>query len=210
MKKLLNISVIATLAVLPLVANAAVGDIVSGDPATATSASQTAEAVTASTAPKYALAKEGANDGNLATAGYVKGAYNATMKAINKVSETVNATTPAGVVATIKDATASKTGVSLTVEGTPTGEVTSTLSSTSIDASVAVPTTATVPTLTQWDVDTSTSTATVTLNTASVAVSGTVSGTVTSTFAGTGIDSGTASGDITNIVVTVDSYNNGI
>lgn len=81
MKKILNISVIAALAILPMAANAAVGDVVSStepahaDPATAASA-----------APGYALATVGANDGNLATAGYVKGAYNATMKAINKVA----------------------------------------------------------------------------------------------------------------------------
>ena len=87
MKKLLNISVIAALAVLPLAANAAVGEVVSvADPA-----HSTASGITAETAPKYALAVEAATDAtNVATASYVKGAYNAAMKAINKVSETAS------------------------------------------------------------------------------------------------------------------------
>ena len=80
MKKLLNISVIAALAILPMAANAtdyAVTDPTHADPATA-----------AQTDPGWALAQSGQNDGNLATAGYVKGAYNQTMKAINKLEST--------------------------------------------------------------------------------------------------------------------------
>jgi hypothetical protein len=90
MKKLLNISVIAALAILPAAANAATGEIVSvTGPATAASKSQADNAVTATAAPKYALAVEAATDAtNVATASYVKGAYNEAMKAINKVSET--------------------------------------------------------------------------------------------------------------------------
>ena len=94
MKKLLNISVIAALAVLPVAANAAVGEVVSvADPA-----HSTASGITAETAPKYALAVEAATDAtNVATASYVKGAYNAAIKAINKVSETAtNALTADG------------------------------------------------------------------------------------------------------------------
>ena len=85
MKKLINISVIATLAVLPMVASANTGDIVAGEPVAASAAvpAQSANSVTTSANPKYALAVEGAKDGNLATVGYVKGAYNASMKAIN-------------------------------------------------------------------------------------------------------------------------------
>ena len=88
MRKFLNISVIAAVAILPMAANAATGDIVSvSDPATYTGNAN----VTASTAPKYALAVEAATDTtNVATASYVKGAYNAAMKAINKVSETAS------------------------------------------------------------------------------------------------------------------------
>ncbi|MCQ2568131.1 MAG: hypothetical protein MJ163_00840, partial [Alphaproteobacteria bacterium] len=86
MKKLLNISVIAALAVLPFAANAAVTDAVPGPTVTGDAATT----ATATTAPKYGLAGAGANDGNVATAGYVKGAYNAAIKAINKVSETAD------------------------------------------------------------------------------------------------------------------------
>ena len=91
MKKILNISVIAALAILPMAANAAP---VNGEPTTLGDnppGGQTAQNVTASAAPKYQLAEaNNAVDGVVATAGYVKGAYNAAIKAINKVSETAN------------------------------------------------------------------------------------------------------------------------
>ena len=107
MKKVLNISVIAALAILPMAANAAVGDIVDTEPTNianvpeAQKAVQTEQNVTAGDGPKYALALEGANDGNVATAGYVKGAYNAAIRAINKVSETASGALTAGGAATL-------------------------------------------------------------------------------------------------------------
>ncbi|MBO4480856.1 MAG: hypothetical protein J5742_04560 [Alphaproteobacteria bacterium] len=80
MKKLLNISVIAALAILPLAANA---DPVAGDPV------HDDNGAVASAAPKYQLAEANSTvDGVVATAGYVKGAYNAAIKAINKVATT--------------------------------------------------------------------------------------------------------------------------
>lgn len=80
MKKFLNISVIAALAILPLAANAA--DIDKDPGAT------TADAPVATNAPKYALAvAKPTDETNVATASYVKGAYNAAIKAINKVSD---------------------------------------------------------------------------------------------------------------------------
>ena len=89
MKKILNISVIAALAILPMAANAAP---VSGDPTTLGDnppGGQSAQNVTASTAPKYQLAEaNSAVDGVVATAGYVKGAYNAAIKAVNKLADT--------------------------------------------------------------------------------------------------------------------------
>ena len=356
MKKLLNISVIAALAVLPMAANAAVTDAVPGPTVTGADAT----AATATTAPKYGLAQAGTNDGNVATAGYVKGAYNAAIKAINKVATTadsavksvvegstngtvsvdgtdvavhglgsaaytessayataaqgtkaetagqnvkvngtalsedsngdVNVTiaegatngtvavngadvavhglgsaaytdssaydaagaasgvqsaiegklddgatgydidaktlkvqgqdvltnaaltdyaTKTGVAATVNAATGSVTGVNLTVAGTPTGTVSSSLSNTSISANVDVPTSGTVATLTTWGDDTSASTTSVALTTTSTAISGTVSGDVTSSFTGTGITSGTATGDITGIDVSVSGYQTG-
>ncbi len=86
MKKILNISVIAALAILPMAANAAVTDAVPGPTVT----EDTATAATATTDPKYGLVQGHETDANLATAGYVKGAYNAAIKAINKVSETAD------------------------------------------------------------------------------------------------------------------------
>ena len=122
MKKILNISVIAALAILPMAANADVGDIVAGAPTNITkvpaaqAAVQTAANVTASDDPKYALALEGANDGNVATAGYVKGAYNAAIRAINKVSETASGALTADGEATLtnKRIDANGTGNSIT------------------------------------------------------------------------------------------------
>lgn len=281
MKKLLSISVIAALAVLPMAANAATGEIVAGNPTNITNvpqeqaAVQTEQNVTAADGPKYALALEGANDGNVATAGYVKGAYNAAIKAINKVSETASnaltadgtatlthktidgddntiqdlgtgvfkdgtlatsttiktdntaddaklvtekavATvidglantyaTQGGVVATIKDATASVENVSLTVRGTPTGTVSSTLQDATFSGSVEIPTAAKVATLTTWGNDSSTDTADVTLTKTATNISGGVSGTISSSFSGTGITDGTATGDISNIDVEVAAY----
>jgi hypothetical protein len=80
MKKLLNISVIAALAILPMAANA---DPVAGDPG-----ATTANAAVATNPPKYGLAEADDTDANLATAGYVKGAYNAAIKAVNKLETT--------------------------------------------------------------------------------------------------------------------------
>ena len=79
MKKLLNISVIAALAILPMAANADINK----DPG-----ATNADAPVAANAPKYSLATADTTDANLATAGYVKGAYNATIKAINRVATT--------------------------------------------------------------------------------------------------------------------------
>ena|GEM_PF-2709544 len=122
MKKFLNISVIAALAILPMAANAAVGEIVPGAPTNITkvpveqAAVQTADNVTAGDGPKYALALEGQNDGNVATAGYVKGAYNAAIRAINKVSETASGALTADGKATLTNKTidANGTGNSIT------------------------------------------------------------------------------------------------
>lgn len=81
MKKILNVSVIAVLAILPMAANAAVTDADPGQ--------TNADAPVATNPPKYSLAAaHTTDDTHMATAGYVKGAYNAAIKAINKVSST--------------------------------------------------------------------------------------------------------------------------
>ncbi len=110
MKKLLNISVIAALAILPLAANAA--DIDKDPGAT------TANAPVAQNAPKYALAEANANvDGVVATAGYVKGAYNAAIKAVNKVADmATNATNSANISYDGTTSTLSATNVQAAVD----------------------------------------------------------------------------------------------
>ena len=102
MKKLLNISVIAALAILPVAANA---DITTTDPG-----ATNANAPVAANAPKYSLATADTTDANLATAGYVKGAYNATIKAINKVATTANSA--------VQSVTEGATNGTVSVDGT--------------------------------------------------------------------------------------------
>ena len=88
-----------------MVANAAVGDVVSvNDPAHAD------PATAATTNPGYALATEASNDGNLATASYVKGAYNAAIKAINKVAATAGSA--------VQSVTEGSTNGTVSVDGT--------------------------------------------------------------------------------------------
>ncbi len=110
MNKVLKISLVAVLAAMPLMANA---DPVPGDPG-ATVSLETAPK--AANAPGYALKQaDPTNDGKVATAGYVKGAYNAAIKAVNKVAAQVDAidltgvATQTGVVATINNSSASYT-----------------------------------------------------------------------------------------------------
>jgi len=113
MKKLLGISLIAVMAVIsPLMAGAAVTDADPGESV------ELAEAPKAENDPGYGLAQPNpSKDGNVATAGYVKGAYNAAIKAINKVAAQVDtidttledAATQDGVVETINNASATYT-----------------------------------------------------------------------------------------------------
>lgn len=88
MKRIRGLSVFCILAILPMVAHTATGDIVDvSDPESAAAMGQSPDAVTAKTYSKYALATEGDADGNLASTAYVKGAYNATIKAVNKLQD---------------------------------------------------------------------------------------------------------------------------
>ena len=105
MKKFLNISVIAALAVLPLAANATP---VAGDPG-----ATTAGAAEAANPPKYALVESDASDSGLAPAGYVKGAYNAAIKAVNKVA-TSSLTADSTATLTNKSIDANGTGNNIT------------------------------------------------------------------------------------------------
>ncbi|MBO7042924.1 MAG: hypothetical protein J6W08_03585 [Alphaproteobacteria bacterium] len=93
MKKLLSISVIAALAALPMAANATAADV-NKQPTSinmeAEGAAAAATAATANTGPKYELAEAHSTDSNVATAGYVKGAYNAAIRAVNNVAGQVD------------------------------------------------------------------------------------------------------------------------
>lgn len=88
MQKIRGFLVFCALAILPMVVYAATGDIVDvADPENATDAGQSSDAVTADTYPKYALATVAENDASLASTAYVKGAYNAAIKAVNKLQD---------------------------------------------------------------------------------------------------------------------------
>ena len=87
-KKIRGLSVFCILAILPMVGYAATGDIIDvADPETAAAAGQSSATVTADTYPKYALATATDNDTSLASTAYVKGAYNAAIKAVNKLQD---------------------------------------------------------------------------------------------------------------------------
>lgn len=94
MKKLLSVSIMAMLAVSPMMANAAPVETPAGGVASSTG-------LTATAGPFYSLQDISDNDKKgVASAAYVKGAYNNAIRAINKVAETANAGQTAEEVAT--------------------------------------------------------------------------------------------------------------
>jgi hypothetical protein len=168
--------------------------VVPGDPG-----STSAEAAAASAAPKYALQSADDSDANIATAGYVKGAYNAAIKGINYVqSEFVaassalatansalsavqqdlesNYATQTGVVATVGTATTSGSFSGATVSGT--------FSSAAINGTVTGSATGTIPAMTTWG-STSVGSAPATAALSGTSISGNASGSMTGTASGT-------------------------
>lgn len=173
--------------------------------------------------PKYALAVSSSSDGAIATTGYVKGAYNATMKAINAI--------PGSVVETINNAVVNGTATvdlsNVAVTGSTdinleNAAISGTISNTVTQGSVAVPVvtsaTGTVGTVTEWGVDAVNGTAPVAVDlisgTQNVGVTGTA---VASELSGTSISgvtvgttnlglTGTASVNTSNLGVHVDGY----
>lgn len=136
MKRILGISLVSVMMAMPMMANAAP---VAGDPG-----ATTAGAPTATSAPKYALKEAAASDGNVASAAYVKGAYNALIKGINKTQDEVTTlnsgistyqgningllngkATQDGTVATVKHATTNETinGSSVNITGVTTSSI---------------------------------------------------------------------------------------
>ena len=120
MKKIFGISLVAIFAISPMMAGA---EVVAGDPGATTSG-----APTASASPKYELKNAvPATDGNAATAGYVKGAYNAIIKGINKTQDEIdtintNIGTYSNTVEHLLDNTATQTGTVATVNAATTSE----------------------------------------------------------------------------------------
>ena len=119
MKNILKISLVAVLAITPLMAFSAP---VAGEPTAGDTNSPTA-----TNAPKYGLMGAGTNDGNGASAGYVKGAYNALIKGINKTHDEVgtlntNIGTYANAVSHITDGKATQTGTVKTIKAATTSE----------------------------------------------------------------------------------------
>lgn len=202
MKKIFGISLIGILAAMPMMAGA---DPVAGDPGTTTS-----DAVAASSAPKYALAEANASlDGKVATAGYVKGAYNAAIKGINKVQEEIDTAntnlTNANTALTnaqnsLTTDYATKTGVAATVNSATTSgsftgaSVSGSFSDATVSGTVTGTATGTIPAIVTWGTDAE-GTAPATASLSNTTISGSATGTMT----------GTASGSTTG-TVTVSGY----
>ena len=189
MKNLLKISLGAVLAALPMVAHAE-----GTDPKHATN--QNDATLLASESPKYELATSHESDQYAATAGYVKGAYNAAIKGINKLHENLNST-----VSGLSNTYSTQTGVKNTVNaakvnGSVSGATVSGTFSTSI-ASGSFSGQAVNPTMSAMTTWGSTSVG-------SVTPSATVNGTASGTLGGS--VSGTANVDVNNASVSVASY----
>ena len=146
MKKLLGISLIAVFAVVPLLAYAEVDparmdvqpthanpqdtNLVPPDPNAENLSDPNHDTtkvnkLVAQERPQYALKEKNlTTDGNVASAGYVKGAYNAAIRAINRVAE--DAATKMGTVNTINNATVTSVP-NLSVDSTISGSGTVTI-----------------------------------------------------------------------------------
>ena len=156
-------------------------------------------AITASANPKYALKNAAATDGNVATAGYVKGAYNAAIKGINALSDEWGSLDTAlynarvaleNAESSLEDNYATKSGVAATVNAATTSgsftgaTVSGSFSNATISGSVTGSASGTIPAMTTWGSDTpGTADATATLSNATV--EGSASGTMTGTASGT-------------------------
>ena len=157
MKKLLKISLLSMLVAMPMIAGAAP---VAGEPVAGN-----ADSPTATNTPKYALKGAGDGDGNTATAGYVKGAYNAVIKGINNTQDEINTlntgittyrnaighltdgkATQDGTVATIKKATTTESINDSTVNFTG-------VTTTSISATASGNVNLSIPVMADWEND---------------------------------------------------------
>jgi len=191
MKKLLGVFFGGILAALPMMAGA---EVVAGDPGSTTS-----DAAAANASPKYALKNAAGTDGNVATAGYVKGAYNAAIKGVNALQGEIDQINSdledlsgdlSDVQTSLSSDYATKTGVATTVNSATTSgsfsgaTVSGNFSNASISGSVTGDASAAIPAMTTWGSDTP-GTADASASLSNATVSGTASGTMTGTASGT-------------------------
>jgi len=87
--------ILSILAIVSPVFQANAADPVPTNSTPATQGTQTAAQVTTTVTPRYSLATaDTSNDDNAASAGYVKGAYNAAIKAVNTVADSIPTAQP--------------------------------------------------------------------------------------------------------------------
>ena len=142
---------------MPMIAGAApvVGEPVAGN----------ADSPTAASTPKYALKGAGAGDENTATAGYVKGAYNAVIKGINNTQDEINTlntgiTTYRNAIGHLTDGKATQDGTVATIKSATTNESIATSSvqfnsvtPTSISATASGNVDLSIPVMADWEND---------------------------------------------------------
>ena len=191
MKKLLVISLFAVLVVSPMMAGA---EVVEGDPGATSSVVPAASAP-----PKYALKNSAATDTNVATAGYVKGAYNAAIKGVNALQGEIDQINSdledlsgdlSDVQTSLTNDYATKTGVAATVNAATTSgsfnnaTVSGSFSNATVSGTISTGVTGTMPAMTTWGSDTP-GTAPASASLSSGTVTGSASGTITGTASGT-------------------------
>ena len=124
-----------------------------------------ADSPTATNTPKYALKGTGDGDGNTATAGYVKGAYNAVIKGINNTQDEINTlntgiTTYRNAIGHLTDGKATQSGTVATIKSARTNESIATSSvnftgvtTTSISATASGNVDLSIPVMADWEND---------------------------------------------------------
>ena len=145
------------LVAMPMIAGAAP---VAGEPVAGN-----ADSPTATNAPKYALKQADGDDGKAATAGYVKGAYNAVIKGINNTQDEINTLntgieTYSDAIGHLTDGKATQDGTVATIKSAKTNESIATSSvqfnnvtTTSISATASGNVNLSVPRMADWETD---------------------------------------------------------
>ena len=157
MKKLFWIPLFVILTVIPMIAGAAP---VAGEPVAGNAGSPTA-----TNTPKYALKDAGAGDEKAALASYVKGAYNAVIKGVNKTQDEIDTLnsdieTYSDAIGHLTDGKATKDGTVATIKNATTTESINTSSvnftgvtTTSISATASGNVDLSIPVMDDWEND---------------------------------------------------------